>query len=163
MQLIKTTRIKTHGDGRLLVASPARVRDRAAARFRRRRLDRALAAGTPPEATPALALRARRLIALPYRRSIAETYRRIVREAQEPAVPSRLRVSPRRGRLTEAGDRLIRLADTLTQPAPVAARGVAQAFLLLEDGTGPLYNSESEASLEECAARATDLLELPAG
>lgn len=163
MRLTKATRGEAYDDGWLVIARQARARDRAAARLRRNRLDRVLAAGAPSEATPALALRARRLIALPYRRSVAETYRRIVREAQEPTVPSRLRVIPRRGRIAEASDHLIRLADFLTQPAPVAARGVAQAFLLLADGTGPLYNSGSEASLQECAARATDHLELPAG
>ena len=59
-----------------------------------------------------------------------------------------------------AGDDLIRLADALTQPGPVAARGVAEALLLLTDGTGPLYNSASQASLPECAAHATDDLGL---
>jgi hypothetical protein len=154
-------RVKAHCDGGLVVAPQARALDRAAAHFRRNGLDRALAAGAGSEASPALALRSRRLVALPYRRSIAEAYRRIVREAQQPVHPSRLRVIPRRGRVTEASGQLIRLADALAQPAPVAASGVAQALLLLADGTGPLYNSRSTASLQEWAARATDSLELP--
>jgi hypothetical protein len=145
------------------VAGRARARDRVRARFRARALDRALAAGAPSEGTPALALRARRLIALPYRRSIGEAYRRILSQAREPAGLPRLSVLARRSRVTTASDELIRLADTLTQATPVAARGVAEALLLLADGTGPLYNAGSEASLRERVARANGDLKLPAG
>jgi len=144
----------------LVVSGRAGALDRARARFWSRRLDRALAGGSPSEATPALALRARRLIALPYRRSVAETYRRIVREACRTAHPARLRVKPCRSRVTAASDELLRLADSLTRPGPVAARGVAQALLLLADGTGPLYNPRSAASLRAYADRATGNLEL---
>jgi hypothetical protein len=132
------------------------------ARFRARALDRELAAGAPSEATPALASRARRLIALPYRRSIGEAYRRILFQAGEPAGLGRLGVHARRSRVTAASDELMRLADTLTQASPVAARGVAEALLLLADGMGPLYGAGSEASLRECVARAAGDLQLPA-
>jgi hypothetical protein len=131
--------------------------------LRARALDRALAAGAPPEATPALALRARRLIALPYRRSLAEAYRRILFQACEPSASSLVTVLPRPSRVTAAGDELTRLADTLMQAAPVAARGVAEALLLLADGAGPLYGAGSESSLRECAARARGDLRLPDG
>jgi hypothetical protein len=129
--------------------------DRASARLQSRRLDQALARGTTAEATPALALRARCLIGLRQRRSIAETYHRIVREACRDGSQSRIRVTPYTTRVTAAGHELTRLADALTQPGPVAARGVAEALLLLGDGTGPLYNPASRTSLEDSAARAT--------
>ena len=141
-----------------MVAGRARARDRARARFGARALDRALAAGVPSEATPALALRARRLIALPYRRSIGEAYRRIAGLGLSP-----LTVLARRGEVATASDELTRLADTLTQAAPVATRGVAEALLLLADGTGPLYSAGSEASLRECVARVNGDLKLAAG
>lgn len=147
----------------LLVAGLPRARDRVTARLRSRSLDRALARGTPSEATPALALRARRLIALPYRRSIADAYHRLVRESHEPARPSPARVVPRRSRVTRAADELTRLADTLTQTTPVTAQGVARALLLLADGTGPLYDTGSEESLRQCIARTTGELVLPDG
>jgi hypothetical protein len=147
-------------DGRLVVAAGPRPLERAKARLRSRRLDQALARGATSEATPALAVRARCLIALPQRRSIAETYRRIVSEARRGGTPSLHRVTPSRTRVTAAGDELIRLADALTQPGPVAARGVAEALLLLADGTGPLYNPATGISLEDSAARATTHLAL---
>jgi hypothetical protein len=55
---------------------------------------------------------------------------------------------------------LTRLADALATPGPVAARGVAEASILLTDGTGPLYNAHSRASVSARAARAIDDLRL---
>ena len=46
------------------------------------------------------------------------------------------------------------LAETLDDPGPVAAGGVAQAWLLLTDGTGPLYNPYNRVNLRTGAARA---------
>jgi hypothetical protein len=59
-----------------------------------------------------------------------------------------------RARVRDARDELIRLADTLEEPGPVAAGGVAQAWILLTDGTGPLYNAESCTTLVAGATRA---------
>jgi hypothetical protein len=163
MRIFGVPLVVARGDGDLVVAGRARARDRARARFRARALDRALAAGASPEAAPALALRARRLIALPYRRSLGEAYRRILFQAREPSIPSLVTVIPRPSRVAAAGDELVRLAEALMQPAPVAARGVAEALLLLADGTGPLHGAGSEASLRECVARARGDLRLPDG
>jgi hypothetical protein len=142
------------GDGVLIVAGCARPGDRLRARVRARNLDRALASGEPPESTPALALRARRLMALSDRRAKAATYRRVLREASEEASRSSMRIRPRRGRVVAASAALSRLAEALAQPGPVAARGAAEASLLLTDGTGPLYNSANQTSLERYALRA---------
>ncbi len=138
----------------------ARMRDRVAACLRSPQLDRSLAAGASSESTAPLALRAWRLTALPHRRSIARAYRGIVRDARDGACPSYVRVTPCRSRVTAATDELTRLADALTQPGPVAARGAAQALLLLTDGTGPLYNPTSGESLRARAAGATENLKL---
>lgn len=129
-------------------------------RFRSRRLDRALASGTPPESGAPLALRARRLTALPRRRVIAAGLRRVLRDACRGAVPSQARISPRLSRVISASDDLTRLADRLATPGPVAVRGVAQAWILLTDGTGPLYNATSHANLRARAASAADNLQL---
>ncbi len=150
-----TTVLVTKGAaGDLLVAERPRFRDRLAARWHPRRLDRALADGTPPEASPALALRARELTELSQRRSIAGALRRVLRESREGARTSYGRVVPDRARVAAAGDELSLLADALDGPGPVAAPGVAQAWILLTDGTGPLYNSRSRTSLCARAARA---------
>lgn len=127
-------------------------------RLRAGRLDRALAEGTPPEASPALALRAQRLTEPPRRRALADAFRRVVREVPEGTGPLVGRVAPNRARVATATKELSLLADALASPGPVTAGGVAQARLLLTDGTGPLYNPRSCARLGALAARAADQL-----
>jgi hypothetical protein len=141
-------------DGELAIAECVRLSDWLTVRLRSRQLDMALAAGVPVESTPALALRARRLTALRDRRAKAATYRRVLREVSEDAARSYMRITPRRERIVAASHALSRLADALARPGPVAARGAAEASLLLTDGTGPLYNSANQASLERYALRA---------
>ncbi|MGN6169726.1 MAG: hypothetical protein ACTHQQ_16375 [Solirubrobacteraceae bacterium] len=150
----KDQKRRRHVDGDLIVAGCVGLSDRLEARLRARQLDQALASGEPAESTPALALRARRLTALADRRAKAATYRRVLREASEEASRSYMRITPRRGRVVAASAALSRLAEALAQPGPVAARGAAEASLLLTDGTGPLYNSANQASLEGYALRA---------
>lgn len=135
-------------------AREPRLRDRWAARWRSGHLDRDLAGGIPPEASAALALRAQHLTEPEQRRSIAQTLRRIVREAQERRPVVSGRVLPSRTAVSAARDELSLLADALDEPGPVAAGGVAQASLLLTDGTGPLYNPWSGRSLGTGAADA---------
>jgi hypothetical protein len=142
------------------VASQPRLRDRALVRLESHRLDEALAGGTPPEDSPALALRARQLTALPHRRSMAEAIVGMLREARGGPPNARLRIQPVRGRVVAAGEALGRLAEELALPGPVAARGVAQAELLLTDGTGPLYNPSRRMSVAALAASATANLAL---
>jgi hypothetical protein len=134
--------------GRVFVARRPGMRDRLAARVHARQLDHDLAAGADPETTPALALRARRLTAPPRRRQMADGYRRLPRKA--------------RGRLDCVGAELAQLADTLEAPGPVTATGAAQAWLLLTDGTGPLYNSRAPAGVRAAAERTLDTLSLDA-
>jgi hypothetical protein len=141
-------------DGDLVVARRSRLRDRLAARWRGRRLDRALAAGTPPEASAALALRAQLLTEPERRRTIAQALRRVLREVHDGRGPAPGRVPASRARVTAAREELGLLADTLEDPGPVAARGVAQAWVLLTDGTGPLYNPYDRVGLRASAARA---------
>lgn len=138
----------------LVIAKRPRLRDRLAARWRPRRLDRALAEGAPPEASAALALRAQRLTEPDRRHTIAGALRRVLREAHEGRRPALGRVLPGRGWVTAAREELSLLADTLEDPGPVAAGGVAQAWLLLTDGTGPLYNPYNRINLRMGAARA---------
>jgi hypothetical protein len=133
---------------------------RLSARLRSRRLDDALAWGTAPETDAPLALRARRLTTLRRRRVIAKGLRRVVRDTYRGVPPSLARTSPRRDQVIAAGDELTRLADALASPGPVAARGVAQAWILLTDGTGPLYNANSTGKLPARAASAANNLRI---
>lgn len=150
------------GRGDRVAVKRPRLRDRLAAHWRARRLDRDLAEGVPPEASAALALRAQRLTEPDWRWSMAGALRRVVREAKADR-RQRLRVTPDVRAVRSAAEELSRLADTLDDPGPVAAQGVARAWLLLTDGTGPLYNSHSRMSLYAGAARAVrDLRPWPA-
>ena len=142
------------------IASREGLPARISARVRSRQLDEELAEGTPPETTAALALRARRLTALSRRRAIAGSLRRVIRDACRGVPPSRARMSPRRSQVLTASEDLTQLAEALARPGPVAAQGVAQAWILLTDGTGPLYNVNSTASLRARAASAATNLRL---
>ena len=142
------------------IAAREGVLARFRVRLRSRPLDDALAWGVPPETTPPLALRARRLTTLSRRRDIADALRRVIRDTCQGTPPSQARISPRPSRVITAGDELTRLADALASPGPVAARGVAQAWILLTDGTGPLYNANDTANLRTRAASAADNLRL---
>jgi hypothetical protein len=75
--------------------------------------------------------------------------------------PSQALFSRRLAQVIAASDDLTRLADALATPGPVAPRGVAQAWILLTDGTGPLYNANTTANLRARAASAADNLMLP--
>ena len=142
------------------IASQGGLPARLSARVRSRQLDEALAWGISPEAAAALALRARRLTTLSRRRTIAGGLRRLIRDTCREAPPSRARISPRRSQVVAASDDLARLADALAIPGPVAAQGVAQAWILLTDGTGPLYNPNCTANLRARAASAANNLHL---
>ncbi len=146
----------------LAVAERARLRDRARVHVSFRQLDEALAAGTPSESSRALALRARQLVARRHRVSLAESYRRVVRDAREPGRRSRRRVHPPRAHVAANAEELARLAEALGRPEPVAPRGVAEARLLLADGTGPLYDAAGGGRLSESANRATRHLQVTA-
>lgn len=130
------------------------------ARLRSHQLDEALARGTQADAAAPLALRARRLTMRSRRRVIADSLRRVIRDTGREVPPSHARISPRQAQVIAATSELTQLADALASPAPVAARGVAQAWILLTDGTGPLYNANSTASLRTKAASAADNLRL---
>jgi hypothetical protein len=142
------------------IAAQDGVLDRLTTRFRSRQLDQDLARGIPPETATPLALRARRLTTLSRRRVIADGLRRVIRDTCRGVPPSRARISPRRSQVIAAVDDLTRVADALASPGPVAARGVAQAWILLTDGTGPLYNPNSTANLRARAASAANNLRL---
>jgi hypothetical protein len=74
--------------------------------------------------------------------------------------PFQARMSPPLLQVVAASDELIRLADALSCPGPVSARGVAQAWILLTDGTGPMYSASSTANLRARAASAANNLRL---
>lgn len=123
------------------------------------RLDRALAAGIPPETDPLLALRAAQISSPKSRRELATVVRRMLAAATDPESPMRVRSMAILPRVKKARREFEALADHLEAPVPLPARGMAAVKLLLRDGAGPLYRYESRQSLPRLVRDITDLLD----
>ena len=121
---------------------------RVLARCAAARLDRELAAGTPPESSAGLAARAMALTSTKVRRELAASVQRILAAAGQPQAamlspaaavrPARIPVN--RTRISQSAVPLAALAGCLAAPGPVQVQGVAMLSQLLADGTGPLYH-----------------------
>jgi hypothetical protein len=126
------------------------------------RLDRQLASGDRPEANALLAARAMFLTSAPYRRALARSLRRLLAASAVPSARPRPRpmaaaksaeaafrppVPLRRDRIARSATELAGLANYLTAPRPVPARGVALVSQLLTDGCGPLYRAGAREDL----------------
>jgi hypothetical protein len=121
------------------------LRERVAARVLGASLDRRLAAGCPARSEPALAARARRLVSPAGRRQIIRGWNNVLRQAGQP--PFMPRPPLCRDAVIAAEPDVRYLLALLAGPRPVAARGTAMAMVLLTDGTGPVHNHRSPASL----------------
>jgi hypothetical protein len=110
---------------------------RMVARARRLGLDRALAGGADPAASPLLAARAAQLVRPANRRRLASSLEHLALAAQ--ARPTRFRVMPRRRTLEANRFVLLDLAARLRKGGLLYARGIAILELVLIDGTGPTY------------------------
>ncbi len=121
-------------------------------------LDRALADGTPMNASPALELRAKRLARPSVAAQLADQLRVIVRRAQEPSRPS-IRIEACRESVLAVEYELRLLASRLQAVNPVAIGAVAKVRILLTDGTGPLYYPETRASLRAAVRDAAAALD----
>jgi hypothetical protein len=138
-------------------APTLRARDRLVARWASLRLDRALAEGVSPEASGALSLRAQSLAGRA-RRELGVSVRRILRRPPASAsIGSRIPASW--SALDKAGDDMDLLARRLLATAPVDVRGVAQARVLLSEGSGPLFWRRSPESLRARIREAIEALE----
>jgi hypothetical protein len=127
-------------DGALVVRLAGPVA-RLTTRCRKTKLDRALANGTPPEASVALELRARTLISAKTRLTLLSSVETLVTITHGPApLGSRWAIVSARRLRRVAGD-LERLSATLSRPGPVGVRGIALVRMLLLDGCSPLYDS----------------------
>lgn len=136
-----------------------RRRDRLAARWRRHRLDRALAGDAVPPPRAGLALRARMLAEPAVRGALGRQLRSVVDDARTGQAPSRVRIYPNRSVVLAAAQELDAIADRLLSPDPVAAQGVAQIRLLLTDGAGPLYRRGATENLRTALTRALACLQ----
>jgi hypothetical protein len=129
--------------GHLAVVGPRphRYLARLRVRVRRDSLDRRLAAGEDPRTDPDLALRAEELTEGDARRRIAMALYRLIDEASGVPAPFSSKVPLARGAIIACTPLLCLIAGRLESNQPVAARGAAQAALLLHEGNSPLYST----------------------
>lgn len=141
------------GGSRNVVVHQVRIADRIAARARGLDLDHQLAAGTSPESSAALTLRARILLRPAERKRMARGLRGLVRHAQRPpSVPAGAPLARRQ--VLDAAPLIDRLADRLDGAEPVDVRGVALARLLITDGAGPLYSIDRSRAVRDAVEKA---------
>ena len=113
---------------------------RITARLRTGVLDRALAAGADPAASPQIAARTAQLGSTLMRTRIADGLERLALSADKPR--SRLRILPSRAAMLGNRSEMLELAEILRQDRPLYARGVAMLRVILTDGTGPAYTDQ---------------------
>jgi hypothetical protein len=131
-----------------LVVRPATYRERLLARLRAGSLDRRLAAGTAPETSPLLAVRANAIVRPAARNGLARNLQQILRRAAAPGPHRPVTLSGSTCRnLLNAAHELHRLVDRLRSHCPVSAQGMAMVTVLLTDGAGPLYYATDASQL----------------
>lgn len=146
-------------DARYVKPHTVRTRDRLRARLSTCKLDRALARGASPDSSPALSLRANRLIGRKLRRRLAQELRELPAHAARPL--HRLDAGVpicRRGVLQGVG-LLEELAMRLEGREPVDARGVAQVRALLTNADSPLFNPSGVEAFVRALRKTLDSLE----
>lgn len=117
-------------------------------RLRRDALDRRIAAGEDPHADADLDRRAAQLTEPDTRRRIAASIDRVIDEAAGPPAPLSSKVPLARGAIVTCAPRLCQIAGRLEGNGALAARGVAQAAMLVREGDSPLYSPRiSDAAL----------------
>jgi hypothetical protein len=136
----------------------SRLWDRITARAFAQSLDRQLAAGSPSGSSPALAIRADRLVSADRRRALVRAWVHVLDEVQRPP----LSLSPRgplcRGRILDAEREIRAMVMVVDGALPITARGAAMSRLLLTDGIGPLHNPRSAADLGTAVREATSAM-----
>ena len=132
--------------------------ERGAARIRAAHLDRQLAAGACPDATAALALRARTLMRPAVRAELARSLELLLARATGEAPTPRLGVPLNAPAVAQVAGEVHDLVDRLCRPGPVPVSGVARVRVLLGDGCGPLFNRHVDTSLADALREARDHL-----
>jgi hypothetical protein len=137
---------------------PSGPADRLRARMSSASLDAMLAAGVPPESSRLLATRARDIVSLSRRQALARDWEHLLRVALD-GKPGQAARRIHAARIAAAGPAISELAQRLSTPLPVGARGVAMANVLLTDATGPVYNRHSRETLATALEAAIEQLD----
>jgi hypothetical protein len=145
--------------GRVIVRR-AHAGSRVRAHVCAHRLDRALAAGIPPDSRADLSVRAHGLIGSRERLALARAIRRVIEDSEHARRPMRFAVPICRRKVRRSQQTLVDILERLLGHEPLDARGVAQIRLLLSDGAGPLYVHPQVDDLEPALARAVAALDV---
>jgi hypothetical protein len=150
--------IHSTGEPDPIIVAARPLADRVLARVFGASLDDSLAAGSAPESSRLLAVRAQDIVSLRRRMATAANWERLLRVAQAArqsasgpparrwgARPAAMPVCARQ--IVAAEPAIRELVSCLSMPLPVPAQGVAMARVLLTDATGPVYNARSRVSL----------------
>lgn len=122
-----------------LVALPRLRRDAALAYLLAPVLDRRLAAGSAPESSRLLAVRAVQLTSPRSRRRLARCWDELAARARGPRPPFDPRAPIARRQVDAAADAIHQVAEVLRASRPVSAQGVALAASLLTSPDSPVY------------------------
>jgi hypothetical protein len=127
-------------------------------RLQRSALDRALADGGRPEASPLLALRARQLERPTEARLVARRIDSVLHDLDHPHPGVSARIPVQRAQVIGARPFVANLAERLSEVEHPRAAGVARARLLVTDGGSPFYAPCEPGELAHLAWRAADAL-----
>jgi hypothetical protein len=127
--------------------------DRLRVRWHADHLDHELADGVSPDSTVGRSLRAQFLVRFRTRRELARSMQRVLATATQRPAAGRMPTPVSRAPVAACAAEFNELIGRLLAPGPVAARGVAQARLLLTDAGGPLYSVGRYAGTADLRAR----------
>jgi len=128
--------------------------------LRRGALDRSLAHGADPTATPELSRRARQLTSRRTRAGLVEGLRNLIEAAEEPRRAHTAAVPLQRRAILGERAFLLDLAADLASDDELSPRGIALVERLLTDGASPVYGSGPEGDLHRALIHARAALHL---
>lgn len=102
-------------------------------------LDREIAAGADPDASPMLRLRSEQLTAPGHRAKLAAQIDQVIDMAERTAVVNSAELPLDRPEVIEARAWFLQLRDALAGADPVTARGVAMTLWLLRNRESPIF------------------------
>jgi len=128
--------------------------------FRKGALDRKLAHGADPSATPELTRRARQLTSRRRRSGLAEGIHNVIDAAEEPQHGNSAVAPLQRPQILRGRDLMELLAADLTGDDELTPRGIVLVEALLTDGASPLYAPGSDRELHHALVHARAALHL---
>ena len=128
--------------------------------LRRGALDRRLARGADPTASPELSRRAGQLRSRRTRGNLAAGLRSVIEEAEQARRTFSSAVPVQRHAILDERGFLVALAEDLLSDDELSPRGIALVEELLRDGRSPLYSPSSDGDLHRSLTHARAALHL---